>query len=475
MSLSLDYPTTSFPKNMSYHFDQIVNYSKQSVKIFCDRTGAIAHGENIIFELPKNSLVDLDSLLWSYNLSIPLRSRRPADGEYRCRRLARNSASIIDALYVYINDQQVSADTYYNHLFNTLTDHTAGYDYHASGVRQLENTDPSITYIYDNNDGGLVHVPAGNLQTADTSDVNQQYIVRNWLSFLGTAGTRVIDTSILGVVKIEIRLSEPTILWSSDVLAGAGENVLNANPSYTINGTTSYMSITKIAFGDSVYYELLKSIVSSSGLKIPFKSYTAHRGNAFAKAAGQFTHQFNVNSSHLTKLIGTTMIGAYQTDVGLLNTRPELKFLGQVATQENMLFNQCAYFHKECTGLGSLNWEVNNVSQYPAPISYTDVYNENLKALNMDSDIQAGCHPGMQSVYQFLRHYFVSILSFEHVQPHNSEFVLEGLDGKASPLTCKLVLNFDAAGEAGNLIPIVWSERQAVLNVNVGQQLFIER
>ena len=471
MSLSLDYPTTSFPKNMSYHFDRIVNYSKQTVKIFPDRTGNIAHGENIIFELPKNCLVDLDSLLWSYNLTIPEAAN--GGGNFRCRRMPRNSASIIDALYVYINDQQVSADTYYNQLFNTMVDHTAGYDYHASGLRQLENTDPSTLYTYNNATGVLGNVAAAFAQTENNSDNNKQYIVRNWLSFLGTAATRVLDTSLLGVVKIEIRLAEPTILWRSAI--GATNNVVNANPSYTINGTTSFMSITKIAFGDSVYYDLLKNIVMSSGLKIPFKSYVTHRGNAFTKAAGQFTHQFNVNSTHLTKLIGTTLIGAYQTDVGLIVQNPNLQWLEQAITQENILFNNSAYFRKEATGLGTLNWEVNNVSQYPAPISYTDVYNENLKALNMDSDIQAGCHPGIQSVFHFLRHYFVSILSFEHIQPYNTEFVLEGLDGKAAPITCKMVLNFDAAGEARDLIPIVWSERQAVLNVSAGQQIYIDR
>ena len=472
-ALSLDYPTTSFPKNMSYHFDKIVNYSKQTVKVYCDRTGNIAHGESLIFELPKNTLIDLDSLLWSYNLTIPVFST--ADGpQTRCRRLARNSASIIDAIYVYINDQQISADSYYNHLFNLMTDHTAGFDFHSSGVRQLENTDPSILQTYNNANGALANVRAGAIQVADNSDNGRQYIVRNWLSFLGTCATRVIDTSLFGTIKVEIRLAEPTILWASAATNGANPVVVNANPSYTINGTNSFMSITKIAFGDSVYYNLLRNIVMSSGLKIPYKTYTAHRGNAFTKAAGTFTHQFNVNSSHLTKLIGTTLIGAYQTDVGLILEDPGDGFLTQVAGQDATLFNQCAYFRKEATGLGSLNWDINNVSQYPAPISYTDVYNENLKALNMDNDVQAGCHPGMQSVYQFLRYYFVSILSFEHIQ-NTPEFVLEGLDGKAAQINCKLTLTFEDVGEARDLIPLVWSERQCVLNVNAGQQVFVDK
>jgi hypothetical protein len=80
----------------------------------------------------------------------------------------------------------------------------------------------------------------------------------------------------------------------------------------------------------------------------------------------------------------------------------------------------------------------------------------------------------MQSVYQFLRHYFVSILSFEHIQ-NTPEFVLEGLDGKAASITCKWTLNFDGAGVAGDLIPLVWSERQCVLNLRAGQQIFVDK
>ena len=92
----------------------------------------------------------------------------------------------------------------------------------------------------------------------------------------------------------------------------------------------------------------------------------------------------------------------------------------------------------------------------------------------MDNDVQAGCHPGMQSVYQFLQYYFMSVLSFEHIQ-NTPEFVLEGLDGKAASINCKWTLTFEDDGVPGDLIPLVWSERQCVLNVNAGQQIFVDK
>jgi hypothetical protein len=75
--MSLDYTTTSYPKNMSYHFDSLSNYSKQTIKIYPDRTGDVNAGETIRFQLPPNSLVDLDSLLWSFVFTTVSRGVEP--------------------------------------------------------------------------------------------------------------------------------------------------------------------------------------------------------------------------------------------------------------------------------------------------------------------------------------------------------------------------------------------------------------
>lgn len=464
--MSLDYATTSYPKNMSYHFDRLSNYSKQTIKIYPDRTGNVNNGETIRFQLPPNCLVDLDSLLWSFVFTTV---NRGVNVETQSRFFPRNSSSIIDSIQIFANGNLIDSVQYYNHLFNLLADHTAGYDYHSSGMRYLENTDPSYKPTYTPATGALAYVFTRESVAGDQSDIARQFIVRNWLSFLGTCTPKVINTAYFGDVVLEIKLAEPTITWYSNQ-PGAGAVAAPVASSYTINASTSFISINRIAFGDSVYYDLLRQVYESQGLVLPYDTYTAHRANAFTKAAGTFTHSFNVNASHLTKLIGTTLIGAYQTEGELLLTAANAPFLNQVATGQPILFNQSPYFRKECTGLGSLNWEINNISQYPAPISPVDVYNENLIALNQDNDVRAGCHPGMRDVFAFLKYYFMNILSFEHVQSSN-EFVVQGLDGKASVINCKWILNFDAAGEAGNLVPLVWSERQQMVMLNAGQQM----
>lgn len=468
--MSLDYATTSYPKNMSYHYDRLANYSKQTIKIYPDKTGVVNHGETLRFQLPPNCLVDLDSLLWSYNLST-VHAQTGDGGLFRNRYMCRNSASIIKALYVYANDNLIDPCTYYNHLFNLLADHTAGYDFHISGMRYLENTDPSKKPIYNNVDGTLAYISPMTTDAVNNSENNRQFIVRNWIGFLGTCTPKVINTAFFGNVVIEIHLEEASILWKSAAIAAANHPVdVNPVPQYTVNASTSFMSITRIVFGDSTYYDLLRQVYEAQGLILPFCNYTSHRGNAFAKAAGTFTHTFSVNASHLTKLIGTCLIGEYQTEGGLLLTAANAGFHNQLITNQPVLFNQSQFFRKEATGLDTINWEINNIAQYPAPITVADIYNQNLIALNQDNDVRAGVFPGMRDVHQFLKYWFMSILSFEHIQ-NTPEFVVQGLDGKAAAILCKFTLNFAQQGEARDLIPFVWSERQQMVQLNAGQQM----
>lgn len=461
--MSLDYVTTTYPKNLSYHMDRIVNYSKQPIKLWCDRTGTINHQETIRFKLPNNCLVDLDSLYWMFDFT----TNQNGTADESCRFFPRNSSSIIDALYVYANGNLIDPTNYYNHLYNLMADATCGKDFYTSGIRHLENVDPSLKYLAN----GTNTITSKATQTEAVSDIGRRFCVSNWLGFLGTSSTRILDTSFLGDVVIEIRLAEPNITF-----VGGGVAISPVASTYSINGSTTYMSINRITFGDSVYYDLLRSIVDQSGLLVGYKTYSAHRGNSFTKAAGTFTHSFNVNANHLTKLIGTLLINDYATE-GKLEVSPaaniEKTWLEALPLEGTLIaFNQSRYFKKNASALTEIQWDINGVSQYPQPLNKEDVFYQNLISLNLDSDIQSGCHPGCRSMIDFLNCYFMNILSFEHIQNTDS-FVLEGLDGKASAISCKWSLTFSGAGTDSSVIPLVFAEKQNVLRIGVGQQLQI--
>jgi hypothetical protein len=461
----MDEMTTSYPKNMSYHFNRIMNYSKIPVKINCDRTGAVNHNETIRFKLPTNSLVNLDSLVWSFDFTTVKASTNAGTS----RLFPRNSASIIDTLSIYINGVLVDNIVNYNHLFNLLSDHLCGKDYNG-GMRDLENTDPSVTFKYNDVNGQFdPFVTTQDAHTNDDSDKNKRLQVTSWLGFLGSCSTRIIDTSLLGEVIIEIKMSDPTITFKS------AANATDVAASYTIDGSKTVMTIDRISFGDSNYYDMLKNIVMNSGLKVAYKTYNSHRGSTFTKQANKTeTFQFLVNANHLTKLIGTTMRSDYKDEGILLNNSQSSSFETQKNTILNVqqMFNQSRYFQKECSGLGTVQFEINNVSMYPAPIDYYDIIYNNQNALNTKNDRNAGVHPGMVSYGHFLSTYFAHILSLEHIQD-TSDFVVQGLNGEAAPINCRWTLNFKGAGVAGDLIPLVFSERQQIMNISAGQQLQI--
>jgi hypothetical protein len=465
--MSLDYTTTMYPKNMSYHIERIVNYSKQPIRVSCDRTGVVNHRETIRFKLPPNSLIDLDSLYWYFTFT----AAAPTAGS---QFFPRNSASIIDTLSVYANGQLIDQINNYHHLFNALADATCGQDYNRSGLRYLENTDPSLKFVYDTATGGVTHLvtsATANIIPA-TRDILRPFIVRSWLGFCGSASTKIIDTSLLGDVIVEILLAEPSVMFKGH-LTDVGNEVL----AYTIDGSSTYMSVNRITFGDSVYYDLLRNIVLQNGLQIAYNTYTSHRGASYTKAVGTQTFSFNVNANHLTKLIATVKPSNYQAQGKLFNTDTNAARDQSWCTQLGQntctrLFNQSRYFQKDGSGISTVQWDINSVSQYPQPLKMEDIFTQNMIALNQEVDTQACCHAGCDNIYSFALYYFLNILSFEHIQ-NTDAFVLGGLDGKASAISCKWTLNYDAVGLAGDAFPLVFAENQKVLNILSGQQLMI--
>jgi len=466
---------------MSYHFNQIQNYSRQLAKIYCDRTGTVGAGEEITYTLPQNTLTDLDSLLWQFFLTIPLYSSATynAATEYRCRHFPRNSQSIIDTLSVYVNDQLVCTTKNYHQFANSYCDNTCGLDYSMSGIRQLENTDPSVKQVYDAVNDVMTVCNTADVNGANISDNKRPYCVRNWFGFLGSLSTRVINTALFGRISIKILLAEPAILWASKTHTTGATNIVvaNATPSYEIDASTAYMTINKIMFNDSTYYNLLEKIVQDSGLVIPFKTYTTHRGSEIAKAAGSTAvTQFTINSSHLNKIYAMPLRSDYRTEGNILNTSYTAPYGLQVVDRSANIFNQSRYFAHDGTGISSVSWEINNVNMYPQPLSSVDVFNENINNLNLQSDVQAGIHGGAASILHWIRLYWVSVLSFDHVQNQDA-FTVEGLDGLSAPINVKFTINFDSAtagiGRAGNIIPLFFIETTKMLRVDAGQQVSV--
>lgn len=465
----------SLPENFGSRLKSLQNYAKQTVKIYPDRTGVIGHGDTFSIILPKNTLVDLRSLVMYFQGTAVGNGYRTVAtvNQYQSRFFPRNTASIIDTLSVSINGQRICTISEYGHLYNILWDYMCSLENNHSGKRALENTDPSFkTSMAD--DGTIIKLRNARTATADISDNKRDFCITNWLGFLGTSSSEIIDTGILGEVRIEIRLAPPSILWKSGKPDDTNDaNTNTASRSYSLDNT--FFTINRITFNNPEFYELQSAMLNSEGIPIAFKTYTNHKGSTTDSA---IAHSFNVNSQRLNKLIGTCIPSDYTTENYLLlsgsdaGTTATTQLECLVDGEATQMFNQSAYFRKNGLHVATSQFEVNNVATSPAPLTVKEIFNHNMDAFNLTLDMNGGIHSGAYDLNAWKKDYFTHIVPFEHRNGQTSDFYIEGLDGRSAALSVKWTTTRNS--NTDEVIPIVFAEMTKLLTVNAGQQLSMQ-
>jgi hypothetical protein len=290
----------SFPKNLAYNVKTLSGFSKTVVKLTPTPNTAVEAGNTFKVRLPPNTLVDLRTLSLFYEGTCTSSS---GAGYLRFPRL---SSSIIDTLNIYVNGTLIENIQAYGDLYNALYDISAAGDQTAK--RYLENSDPSIyventvnTTYDDAKCGKIVKATAyaGGLASHATKQV---FCINNWLGFIGSSSTPVIDTNDTGVIEIEIRLKPATILWSTNAdAAGADPSV--TGPNYKIDNIS--FNVNKIVFNDPLYYNLKASKLLGDGLTIGYQTYICSKSGAQSKSTSMNINT-NINTTSLDQLILTS-------------------------------------------------------------------------------------------------------------------------------------------------------------------------
>ena len=216
--------------------------------------------------------------------------------------LPRNTASLIQQITITCNGLQLCNINDYNILFNTLYD-LEGADYSQTSKRFLENADPSVFYYQGtsavaNTPIGCVNAQDGSLST--NVENAHPIVINNFLGFIGSLSTPVIDLNDTGDVYIEIRWATPSVLWST----------ANTSAPTSFNTTTNYyfnnlrMTCAKINFESSEYYDLKPQKLQEDGLLIGYYDYWTSRGTAVVKSSG-INMNFNVATNSLDQCIAT--------------------------------------------------------------------------------------------------------------------------------------------------------------------------
>jgi len=166
----------SYPKTLSYGLSRLNGYSTQLLKIRCNQNDTARAGQVISFDLPYNSVVDLESI------------RFLADVTTTGFAHLRHSEGLIRSIFVESGGQQIAgACDSIPQLWNVFSDF-------------MLSDKQSIREVY------CSAAAPGAVPTAALT--GKEVFVSNFMGFLGSASPRFIDTSILpnGSMRVSFRL-----------------------------------------------------------------------------------------------------------------------------------------------------------------------------------------------------------------------------------------------------------------------------
>jgi len=233
-----------YPRNLSSFLNRLSGYNKNNVKLNVLGSSSARDGDIIQVELPTNSIVDLSSLAWAFEVVYADPAGNNAD-------LPLHAEALISRLAVEVNGQTLVNLTNYNTLFHAIYNLSATEDFQRQRQVSQTNTQDGVA------PGSCKRLAAGNTET-------RQHVIDSWLGFLGTAKPNFIDTALLGNVRITITL--------------AGANITNGDNGGIVRGYTirdsQHFSIDVVSINDGVYDSMVDSLIGAGGvIEVPFKNY----------------------------------------------------------------------------------------------------------------------------------------------------------------------------------------------------------
>jgi hypothetical protein len=453
----------AFPKQMAYNVKALSSFSKCAVRITPDKYDNIKPNDTIRMSLPKNTLVDMSSLVLYFE----------GIGDTNCH-FPRNTTSLIKTCSWYCNGNLIERIDNFSVLAHTL------YNMDGGGIdqlakRHLENVDPSV--YYDTGVGSTSLATGVFNITATKNAVKRKYAVTTFPGFCSSLSTKIIDLNDLNSLELELTFENANVMWQKQ------NRTQVTAPGYTLSDV--HFMINKIVFSDSLYYNLKAAKLLSSGLTLAYQTYICSKG-ALAPKSSSFNVYTSINTTSLDQLIGCFTPEDNTTSNLLLTShwsnsdtgaKPFNYILGldshavETAT-ENVggYFNQSRFFRSDACGLTSSSFEINNCPLMPLPLSDYEIYNESLIALGYNHEnMGIGVYPGLNSLAAFLKYFFVHVCSLEMI--NTSDFTKSGLSGGSSSLNVVWRVNFGA--NTDKVVPYIFAKTTRIMQINEGHSISI--
>lgn len=411
----------SYPRNLTYALNRLSGYSTTLVKVRANTQSSATGGDVVSFDLPANTLLDLDSLRFCATLTHANCELRHTEGLIR-QVMWEAGGSLIGGH---------NAD----HLplvWNMLNDFYAG---DKQSIREIYNKGAAISAI----------------PTAVVSP--SQVFVANPLGFSSSVKPNFVDTSLFaGTLRVSIRLNE----------VGVFAKFATGTPSYSLSDL--YILVKVCDIQDGMYYNILAERLRQGAIEMPFDNIITYLAGDRTAATSAST-QFSITSQSVDLLMGTVVSKAGSGTGGIYSQ----------ATDTDI--DNSIYYVRGTDvsgGNGSapkVTWKINGV-QHPSygQLSAMDAFTETLNALSVLNDTVGASNPAMNSAALWEGKYFVSAYRLNHPDGDSDSRLISGLNALGTNSVCHFEYEQTTAND---FQPFVVIFTKAILKLGAGRTMAI--
>lgn len=420
-----------YPSNLKYFLNRLSSFSRNRYRLSTQTPTTASPQDVIVISLPENTIVDLDTLTWAFN-----GSTTATGGTTPSVFFPKHIETIIDSISVEINGVAVQNTILnYGQLMKVLLDYTCG------------DKIPQRAFLQNSTAVPAAALPTGSVYT------NAPFQIKNWLGWLGSVQPRLIDTSLLGTVKIYIRLAPTSVLAVSGAPASINYSLSNM-----------YFHVDAVDISDGIYYNMVQKMLESRPLDLPFDNFVSFSGGS--QSLANAVTRFGLSTQSLDMLIGTilpnTVSGAVDTTIGSGNA---------FVRGDASLTSSTAQF------------SVNNVLYPLWECSLADQYSITLDALGLSQDTVGSFDPLFTQgpittntttitnnlLTNYASKFYVFAVRFNHGEDQ-ADRVVSGIDLRGTTA----MLEMRVKGGTGNQIPQVWAKTKSTLSVGKYRQLSVQ-
>jgi hypothetical protein len=413
---------SGYPRNLSYFVRKLNNYSRNTFKLQTLNQSVASQSQLLTVDLPNNALVDLNTLTFWFKGSTTTTANFAT--------FPRNIESIIERVEVEINGQLVSGGCAgYNHLFNIIADTTFGEDC-TNRRRILQNAALPVDIAT-----GLPIPPTANISPLSPN----QYAITNWLGFLGSVKPEILDTNLLGNVRIRITLAPADVLVSSATAA--------TNAAYSLSDM--YFTCDTLSIDDGNYYQMHDAFLSQGGVyELPFNNYYSFSSSV---GSGAGALKFSLSTQSLN------MVWATFVPTG---TPAQLQALNNDA-------HTSTYFKRD--GDGVIGWQqnINNVYYPNYRPDNIQAYQLMMNAYGLSQDTLGGCSRLLDTQTKWSDDFWVAVVNFAHPCDNDTERIVSGLDTRGNVAQCF----FEYAGLTTAGTGLIFAQTSSLLRIGAGRQI----